>query len=70
LISFVKDRSGHDRRYAIDSGKLMASLGWAPQYDFEDGIVRTVRWYLEHPEWVAHVRSAEYRQYLQRQYGG
>jgi len=70
LITFVKDRSGHDRRYAIDSSKLIESLGWVPVHQFEDGIVKTVRWYLDHVDWVDGVRSDAYRSYYQRQYGG
>jgi dTDP-glucose 4,6-dehydratase len=61
LISYVKDRPGHDRRYAIDSGKLMRSLGWAPEHRFEEGIVKTVQWYLENPGWVERARSGGYR---------
>lgn len=69
LITFVKDRPGHDRRYAIDAGKLMNELEWSPQYQFEQGIVKTVQWYLENPEWVEHARSGDYRHYYQQQYG-
>ena len=70
LITFVKDRPGHDQRYAIDSGKLMRTLGWAPEHRFEDGIVKTVQWYLDHPDWLERARSGEYRNYYSRQYGG
>jgi len=69
LITQVKDRPGHDRRYAIDSGKLMRALGWAPAHRFEDGIVDAIRWYLDHPGWVERVRSGEYQQYVRQQYG-
>ena len=69
LITYVKDRPGHDRRYAIDSGKLMQTLGWAPEHRFEDGIVKTVEWYLENPDWVERARSGEYRNYYRQQYG-
>ena len=69
LITYVKDRPGHDRRYAIDAGKLMRELSWSPQYQFEQGIVKTVEWYLQHPEWVEHARSGDYRNYYQQQYG-
>jgi len=69
LISFVKDRPGHDRRYAINSGKISRELGWRPQESFESGLARTVRWYLEHPDWVASVHSGEYRQWLELHYG-
>jgi dTDP-glucose 4,6-dehydratase len=69
LITYVKDRPGHDRRYAIDSGKLMREFGWSPANRFEDGIVKTVRWYLEHPEWLRRARSGDYQEYYRRQYG-
>ena len=57
LISYVKDRPGHDRRYAIDAGKLKADLGWAPRFSFEDGLKETVEWYLNHQEWVQALRD-------------
>ncbi len=69
LITYVKDRPGHDRRYAIDARKLINELGWSPQHQFEQGIVKTVQWYLDHPEWVEHARSGDYRNYYQQQYG-
>ena len=62
LIAFVKDRPGHDHRYAIDAAKIRRELGWKPTETFESGLERTVRWYVEHPEWVARVRSGAYRQ--------
>jgi dTDP-glucose 4,6-dehydratase len=68
LIRFVKDRPGHDRRYAIDCGKLERELGWRPAIRFEDGLRDTVRWYREHSDWVDNVRSGEYMQYYRRQY--
>ncbi len=61
LISFVKDRPGHDRRYAIDAGKLQRELGWAPAHDFEHGLARTVDWYLDHQPWVRRVLDGSYR---------
>ncbi|TLM66176.1 MAG: dTDP-glucose 4,6-dehydratase [Deltaproteobacteria bacterium] len=70
LIRFVKDRPGHDRRYAIDAGKIKAELGWEPAVTFAEGIVRTVDWYLQHREWVEQVTSGAYRDYYERQYGG
>lgn len=61
LITFVQDRPGHDRRYAIDAGKIARELGWTPRETFESGLERTVRWYLEHPGWVESVTSGKYR---------
>jgi dTDP-glucose 4,6-dehydratase len=61
LIAFVADRPGHDRRYAIDAGKARRELGWRPEEDFASGLARTVRWYIDHPEWVARVTSGSYR---------
>lgn len=68
-ITFVKDRPGHDRRYAIDARKIERELGWKPQETFESGIEKTVRWYLDHPEWVQGVTSGEYRKWIGKQYG-
>jgi dTDP-glucose 4,6-dehydratase len=68
LIRFVKDRPGHDRRYAIDCSKLEHELGWRPAIPFEEGLRDTVRWYGEHSSWVENIRSGEYRQYYQKQY--
>ncbi len=61
LIQFVKDRPGHDQRYAIDAGKIQQQLGWSPQQDFAAGLERTVRWYVENKDWVERVQSGEYR---------
>ena len=69
LIVYVSDRPGHDRRYAIDAGKIMAELGWGPAETFETGMRKTVAWYLEHQDWVAQVVSGEYRQWLATHYG-
>ena len=69
LITFVTDRPGHDRRYAIDCAKLQDELGWRPAVSFEDGLAHTVDWYLEHAQWVARVQSGAYRQWMARQYG-
>jgi dTDP-glucose 4,6-dehydratase len=68
LITYVTDRPGHDRRYAIDSTKIERELGWHPLESFESGIARTVDWYREHPEWVASARSGAYRDYYERNY--
>lgn len=69
LIRYVKDRPGHDRRYAIDCSKAERELGWRPTVAFEEGLRQTVAWYQEHAGWVARVRSGEYLQYYARQYG-
>lgn len=68
-IAFVPDRPGHDRRYAIDAGKIARELGWTPQETFATGLRRTVQWYLDHPGWVEHVTSGAYREWIGRQYG-
>ena len=67
-ISFVKDRPGHDRRYAIDGSKLRAELGWAPAQTFESGLASTARWYLGHSEWVEEVTSGAYRTWVETNY--
>jgi dTDP-glucose 4,6-dehydratase len=67
-ITFVKDRPGHDRRYAIDATRLERELGWRPAEAFESGIRKTVQWYLNHPEWVRDVTSGAYRQWVEKQY--
>ena len=67
-ITFVKDRPGHDRRYAIDATKIERELGWKPAETFETGIEKTVRWYLDHSQWVANVTSGAYREWVEKQY--
>ncbi len=67
-ITFVQDRPGHDRRYAIDARKLEKELGWKPQETFETGIRKTVQWYLDNQEWVNHVTSGEYRNWIKKHY--
>jgi dTDP-glucose 4,6-dehydratase len=69
LMTFVKDRAGHDRRYAVDSGKIERELGWRPEETFESGIRKTVHWYLEHPAWVESVQTGAYRAWIQQHYG-
>jgi len=69
LIRFVKDRPGHDRRYAIDAGKMRRELGWEPRFAFEQALPRTIRWYQSQPLWLQRVRSGAYREYYERQYG-
>ena len=68
LITFVKDRPGHDLRYAIDATKIQNELGWTPTETFETGIRKTVEWYLNNQEWVAHIQSGEYQSWLEKQY--
>ena len=68
LITYVTDRPGHDRRYAIDARKIERELGWRPVETFESGIRKTVQWYLDHPEWVAEVQSGSYREWLAQNY--
>lgn len=68
LITFVKDRPGHDRRYAIDARKIERELGWRPAETFETGIRKTVRWYLDHGDWVRQVQSGAYREWVAKQY--
>jgi dTDP-glucose 4,6-dehydratase len=69
LITFVKDRAGHDLRYAIDSAKLTRELGWKPSLQFEEGLRKTVKWYLANQEWMRHILSGEYEDYYNKQYG-
>ena len=68
LITFVKDRPGHDRRYAIDASKLKKELGWGPSIRFEEGFRQTAKWYLEHEDWLQHVLSGEYQRFYEEQY--
>ena len=67
-ISYVADRPGHDRRYAIDASKIEHELGWKPAETFETGIAKTVQWYLDHQDWVSHVQSGAYREWVQTNY--
>ncbi len=69
LISYVKDRPGHDRRYAIDNTKITTELGWSPSYTFENGIRETIRWYLDNPDWVKEIVSGDYMNYYEKMYG-
>lgn len=68
LITYVKDRAGHDLRYAIDSAKLQNDLGWVPSLQFEEGLEKTIGWYLENTEWLRNVTSGEYQKYYEHQY--
>lgn len=69
LITYVKDRAGHDLRYAIDSSKIMTELGWKPSLQFEQGLAKTVKWYLANTEWMQRIISGEYESYYSKQYG-
>jgi dTDP-glucose 4,6-dehydratase len=69
LLKFVKDRPGHDRRYAIDPAKAEGELGWRPRETWESGLAKTIRWYAENADWVARARSGAYRDYYEKQYG-
>jgi dTDP-glucose 4,6-dehydratase len=68
LIQYVTDRPGHDLRYAIDATKLKNELGWEPSLQFEEGLNKTVDWYLQNEEWITHVTSGNYQNYYQEQY--
>jgi dTDP-glucose 4,6-dehydratase len=68
LIAYVKDRPGHDKRYAIDASKLNKELGWAPSVTFEQGLAKTIDWYMDNQEWLNHVTSGDYQQYYAKQY--
>lgn len=68
LIKYVKDRPGHDRRYALDSSKIQRELGWKPQVSLEDGMRRTIDWYIQNTAWLEHARSGEYLKYYERHY--
>ena len=69
LITFVEDRPGHDRRYAIDCRKLQKELGWKPQESFESGLGKTIDWYLNNPDWINRVRTGEYQKWVKQHYG-
>jgi dTDP-glucose 4,6-dehydratase len=70
LITFVKDRLGHDQRYAIDPAKITRELGWTPETKFEDGIVKTIEWYLNHQQWVEEITGGDYINYYEQMYAG
>lgn len=69
LITFVKDRPGHDLRYAIDCTKIEKTLGWTPSESFETGLDKTIQWYMDHQAWVDHIRSGEYTEWMMKHYG-
>jgi dTDP-glucose 4,6-dehydratase len=68
LVQFVTDRPGHDHRYAIDAGKILHDLGWQPRFEFEEALSLTLDWYLDHQEWIAYVRSGQYRKWIETNY--
>ena len=68
LVTFVKDRPGHDRRYAVDASKIARELDWAPTKSFEEGLRETVRWYLDHPQWIESVQTREHRKWMDKHY--
>ena len=68
LITYIKDRPGHDRRYAIDANKIKSELGWEPSVTFEEGLSKTIDWYLQNTEWLEHVTSGDYKNYYNTQY--
>ncbi len=68
LITYVKDRAGHDKRYAIDATKINQELGWKPSLQFEEGLEKTIDWYLDNPQWIEHITSGSYQQYYHEQY--
>lgn len=70
LITFVSDRPGHDRRYAIDASKIERELGWKPEETFETGVAKTLRWYLNNPAWIGNVQSGAYRTWMEKNYAG
>ena len=70
LITYVTDRAGHDMRYAIDSTKLQKELGWEPSLQFEEGIEKTVRWYLDNQQWLDNITSGDYEKYYEEMYEG
>ncbi len=69
LVAYVKDRAGHDRRYAIDATKIRTELGWVPKVNFIDGMRKTIEWYLDHQAWIASVTNGSYKEYYEKMYG-
>ena len=68
LITYVKDRPGHDKRYAIDANKLKNELGWEPSLQFEEGLAKTIAWYLSNEKWMDNIISGDYQKYYEQQY--
>jgi dTDP-D-glucose 4,6-dehydratase len=69
LITFVKDRPGHDRRYAIDFSKLNRELGWSPKESFNSGLRKTIKWYLNQKKWLENIKTGAYQSWIKEQYG-
>ena len=69
LITYVKDRPGHDKRYAIDANKLKNELGWEPSLQFEEGLAKTIAWYLDNEIWLENINTGDYQSYYKEQYG-
>ena len=69
LITYVKDRPGHDKRYAIDASKIKNELSWEPSLQFEEGLQRTIQWYMNNQQWIDNVTSGDYQKYYAEQYG-
>ena len=69
LITYVKDRPGHDKRYAIDANKLKKELGWEPSLQFEEGLSKTIAWYLDNVDWMDNITTGDYQNYYKEQYG-
>ena len=70
VVTYVKDRPGHDRRYAIDAGKIKRELGWEPKHRFEDAIKTTIQWFKDNQDWWRAIKSGEYLKYYETQYAG
>ena len=68
LIKYVKDRPGHDKRYAIDATKIKNELGWSPSVTFEEGLRKTILWYINNQDWLKNITSGEYKKYYKKQY--
>jgi dTDP-D-glucose 4,6-dehydratase len=69
LITFVKDRPGHDKRYAIDFSKLNSELGWSPKESFNSGLRKTIKWYLNQKKWLENIKTGAYQKWIEEQYG-
>ena len=68
LITYVKDRAGHDRRYAINCDKIKTELNWKQSVNFEEGLMKTIEWYLSNKEWIENIKSGEYKKWIEKNY--